>query len=136
MKKEQKEKICAYCGKVFVQVARAHTKFCSKQCKNNYIKEKYTYERTFTCYHCGKVFTKITRNNLTRYCSKECAKASRVRINPDQNHPVFGNIQISKEFQDYLMTEILVLDFVDFKNIFELGKDLYFRQKLCAESNC
>jgi len=59
MKKEQKEKICAYCGKVFI---------------------------------------KITRNNLTRYCSKECAKASRVRINPNQNHPVFGNIQISRLF--------------------------------------
>ena len=99
--------------------------------------EKYTYEKTFTCYHCGKVFTKTTtRNNITRYCSKECAKASLVRVNPNQNHPVFGNIQISKEFQNYLMTEILVLDFVDFKNIFELGKALYFRQKLGAESNC
>jgi endogenous inhibitor of DNA gyrase (YacG/DUF329 family) len=133
---------CRQCG-AEIDSGSKNKKYCSTKCKNEFLTQHYVYIKTFTCVNCGKVFQRQTRNPNVKYCSNECINEHKKKrkelgiiINPNLNHPRFGNLNISKEFQDYLMTEILTLEYEEFREIFELGKYHYFSNKRLSEANC
>ena len=68
-----KEVVCEFCGTLFTVLAHKKTKFCSQECYHN----KRTENNLFTCIGCGTQSSKTNRNKTRKYCSLECAKASR-----------------------------------------------------------
>lgn len=74
--KQCKVKSCEYCNKDFVPV-RKERKFCSVECKNNYLKNKPRPNNVTTlifkqCEYCNNSFT--TRRYTQKFCNSECMK--------------------------------------------------------------
>ena len=70
------ELACKYCNKKFI--GNKGTKFCSKECRSNNLKEKKK-EYICTCIICGNEFN--SKNSDSKYCSNVC-KQKWVKNNP------------------------------------------------------
>ena len=80
-KKESTRRICEECGKVYYpRQKKANTRFCSRECLDNYRHRKSIETRTRICETCGKAFImrgmsgKGNRGEVNegRFCSYEC----------------------------------------------------------------
>ncbi len=62
---------CEHCGKSFVNDRiRRDARFCSKQCRADYLLAHSTKHRERVCEACGKTFTSL--HSTARFCSKTC----------------------------------------------------------------
>jgi len=80
-KKESTRRICEECGKVYYpRQKKANTRFCSRECLDNYRHRKSIETRTRICETCGKEFIMHSMSgkgnrgevNEGRFCSYEC----------------------------------------------------------------
>jgi hypothetical protein len=81
---------CEHCGAHFL-TRHAGRKYCSRECYA--AGERIHAERP--CAHCGATFRPKNsgpEKGVTRYCSKECAGAARVKLRPDRQCPTCMSI--------------------------------------------